>query len=214
MSIKIIVEGGSIAEILAALSGSITHRIHVTETPTIADDDEGDDTGPVNTAAPAVDKDGVPWDARIHSDNKQLTGKGIWRKRKNLDGGYYNAITAELKARGATSVPAPPAYTPPPGVPMLPAGAIAQPVFTAAPSTPAPPPPSLPPQPQAPVQSVGMSFGELMSRVSPAIAAGKITQQTLDTIFNWQQITGLEQLATDPAKTLAVFNWLNDNNLL
>lgn len=62
-------------------------------------------------AAPGIelDADGLPWDARIHSDatvRKAATGK--WKTRKNLPAGYKEQIEAEL--RGVpTAAPAPPA---------------------------------------------------------------------------------------------------------
>lgn len=45
-----------------------------------------------------LDKDGVPWDARIHSSSQKKTTKGVWAKRKNLGEGVHEAVTAELKA--------------------------------------------------------------------------------------------------------------------
>lgn len=56
-----------------------------------------------------VDKDGLPWDERIHSSNKKMTGKGVWTARKNVDDSVRNKVVAELRAAlaagGATAAP-------------------------------------------------------------------------------------------------------------
>lgn len=47
-----------------------------------------------------VDADGLPWDERIHSSSRKMTGKGVWTRRKNVAEAVYNEVVAEL--RGAT----------------------------------------------------------------------------------------------------------------
>lgn len=54
-----------------------------------------------------VDKNGVPWDERIHSSSKKISGKGIWAKRRNLADGVYETITAELLSGQPQPEPAP-----------------------------------------------------------------------------------------------------------
>lgn len=44
-----------------------------------------------------LDKDGVPWDERIHSSNKKQTAKNLWQKKKGVDAAYHAEITAQLK---------------------------------------------------------------------------------------------------------------------
>ena len=54
----------------------------------------------VNQATPPdaeLDKDGLPWDERIHSSSKKQTKKGVWSKRKNLEDGVFEQVIAELK---------------------------------------------------------------------------------------------------------------------
>lgn len=60
----------------------------------------GATTTTTTTAANGVqlDKAGLPWDERIHSSNKKLTGKGTWWGRKNLDAGFIASVEAELRA--------------------------------------------------------------------------------------------------------------------
>lgn len=99
-------------------------------------------------AAPAasgvvVDKDGLPWDSRIHSDAAEKMSKtGYWKTRRNLPEGYKEEIEAQLrqvmnagKSEASTTtttvaVAAPPA----PSAPAAPAPAPAPDVSTAAPS--------------------------------------------------------------------------------
>lgn len=98
---------------------------------------------PVATGAGvAVDKDGLPWDSRIHSDAAEKLAKtGYWKTKKNLPDGYKLQIEAELKAvMAAGNAPvttttvaavAPPA----PSAPAAPAPALAPGVAPAAPAT-------------------------------------------------------------------------------
>lgn len=51
---------------------------------------------PLSGVGVEVDKQGVPWDERIHSSSKKKTAKGVWAKRKNLPEGLHEQITAQL----------------------------------------------------------------------------------------------------------------------
>lgn len=59
---------------------------------------------PVNTesVAPAnpanVDKNGLPWDARIHSNPATLTSKGVWRAKRGADDATVAKVEAELRS--------------------------------------------------------------------------------------------------------------------
>ncbi len=59
----------------------------------------------VNDAPPATDKNGLPWDERIHAGTKALNGDGTWKKRRGVDDATVAAVTAELT--GATPAPTP-----------------------------------------------------------------------------------------------------------
>lgn len=97
-----------------------------------------------------VDKDGLPWDGRIHSSNKKMTAKGVWSRRKNVDDAFFQQIAAELKAASANIVqPAPVAYTPPPAV----SNQFQQP----APFT----PPYTPPAPQTVIPHIPMQIAPI-----------------------------------------------------
>lgn len=51
------------------------------------------------------DANGIPWDARIHSDTRGLNKDGTWRKRRFIDDTYYHRIVSELRASGSAVVP-------------------------------------------------------------------------------------------------------------
>lgn len=59
----------------------------------------------VNDAPPATDKNGLPWDERIHAGTKALNGDGTWKKRRGVDDATIAAVTAELT--GAAPAPTP-----------------------------------------------------------------------------------------------------------
>lgn len=66
-----------------------------------------------------LDKNGMPWDARIHSSSREQTAKAVWKMRRGVDDTLVAQVTAELRAStpAAVSVPRPPlasiAATPP-----------------------------------------------------------------------------------------------------
>lgn len=59
----------------------------------------------VNDTPPATDKNGLPWDERIHAGTKALNGDGTWKKRRGVDDATVAAVTAELT--GAAPAPTP-----------------------------------------------------------------------------------------------------------
>lgn len=160
-----------------------------------------------------VDGDGIPWDARIHSEGKAKTKDGKWRLKRNVDEAVRSAIVAELKAAmgapAAASPPAPatPAASPPPPAPSSPAPtADAPPPAPAASSTPAadagappPPPPATPAAPpppvaDAPAVSPAQAFGGLMREVTEAQTAGKITAAQTTEIAQSLGLQGVRDL--------------------
>lgn len=80
---------------------------------------EPQDDEPTNDAPPATDKNGLPWDERIHAGTKALNGDGTWKKRRGVDDATVAAVTAELTGATPEPTPAPqpdptPAPTPEP----------------------------------------------------------------------------------------------------
>lgn len=76
--------------------------------------------------ANTVDKDGVPHDARIHSDPPSMTEKGVWRKKRGISPADHKRITAELAAAQAIKTASAPATPQPTGAPFDKAAAVAQ----------------------------------------------------------------------------------------
>lgn len=91
-----------LSALLASLGGSTLSTMPQT---TNGDDETGDDNGPVNVNAPAVDTTGLPWDERIHSGNKEMTDKGVWRKRRGVSDAIKTAVEAELRAKAGSETP-------------------------------------------------------------------------------------------------------------
>ncbi len=117
-----------------------------------------------DSSSPSVDldKDGVPWDERIHSGNKSIVkGTGLWQKRRSLPDGLYDTVTAELKA--AASVP----DAPPTGD-----------------STPPAPPPTGNDSPvPAPPTDGAWDWNTLVKTLTKAIAAGETTKAAQDEVL-------------------------------
>lgn len=121
------------------------------------------DTLTTESSEVEVDKQGAPWDERIHSSSKKQTSKGLWAKRKNLPDGLYEQITAQLISGQPQPEPAPvstarptpvagevpevPVNTAVPSVPDVPA-AVGQTITT--PAVPQAPAAATPEVPQAP----------------------------------------------------------------
>jgi len=167
---------------------------------TVADDD-GDDNAPANTAAPAFDSAGLPWDARIHSASKATVKDGTWRKVRNADAATVATVEAELRARttpphvaGAGMIPPAPMTAPPPAMPPM------------------PPAPAAMITPPAPPAAAGMPFGDFMQRLQIAIQpGGTLSQADLQAYQNAFGIADLNPLATDPEKCLSFYNYLKTN---
>lgn len=76
---------------------------------------EPQDDEPTNDAPPATDKNGLPWDERIHAGTKALNADGTWKKRRGVDDATVAAVTDELTGAAPAPTPEPtPAPTPAP----------------------------------------------------------------------------------------------------
>lgn len=101
-------------------------------TPAPVPQPEPQDDETTNAAPPATDKNGLPWDERIHAGTKALNADGTWKKRRGVDDATVAAVTAELT--GAAPQPEPtPAPQPDPTPAPAPTPA-AQPEPTPAPT--------------------------------------------------------------------------------
>lgn len=78
----------------------------------------GDATTGQTADAASLDKDGVPWDSRIHSSSRKVNADGRWAKRKGVQPLEHQQITQELQNLMASQV----GHVPPPA--GLPAGGV------------------------------------------------------------------------------------------
>lgn len=161
-------------------------------------DDEGDDNGPVNLNAPAVDSAGMPWDERIHSSTRTVKASdGTWTARRNgPKGAELAAIEAELRARvGGQQQPAPQPQPMPMPVPQPAPVMQPQPM-----PVPQPAPVPMPaPQPQPQPMPVPMPAPEPapqpVQAMQPAAIEAAVGQATgtLDFSQFMQHLTALTQ---------------------
>jgi hypothetical protein len=82
-----------------------------------------------------LDKNGIPWDERIHAGTKRKNADGTWSLKKGVDKDLAAQIIAEYQvaAPTTTTVPAAPAAPAKPGVPPAPPAAPAKPGVPPAP---------------------------------------------------------------------------------
>lgn len=140
------------------------------------------DSAPAPAPAPAVelDKDGLPWDARIHSESRSKVVAGTWKYKRGVDPRLVEEVEAELRAVMGVSAPEPSA---PP---------VAAPAST--PGT-TPPPPAAPVEASAPS---GMSFPSLMLKISNAVMNGATTQVAVVETVKRCGLPSLPALAARP----------------
>ena len=65
-------------------------------------------TNPAAVAVPndlGLDKEGLPWDERIHSSNQKTKADGTWRARKGVDDDLKAAVRQELLSNQAPVMP-------------------------------------------------------------------------------------------------------------
>lgn len=132
------------------------------EAPAEAPATAEDTAEPTNASGIELDATGVPWDARIHSSNKQKTAKGHWNKRRNVDAAKFAEIHAQLLAdQSAPAAPAQDPVTPDSIVAAVSDTPPPPPTTAPAASTP-PPPPAAAPAQQEPADDAPKTFVELV----------------------------------------------------
>ena len=144
--------------------------------------------GPASLGAGAasveLDKNGLPWDERIHAGTKTKLKSGEWKAKKSVDPALVASVEAELRARMAAGNVASPV------APTVPAPPLASPVGASSPTTTASPAvapaidpaavfggaPAVPPAPVVPAAPVASAdpttFEQLMPRITAAVTAG------------------------------------------
>lgn len=152
------------------------------------------------TATLDRDSDGLPWDARVHSETRKLNADNTWRYRRNLDPLVKATITAELRAAFPKLVNTGQMSLAPP------APALVAPPAPVAPQPPAPPLPvsdGVPlglPNATLPAQLPALGFRDFMSAVTKAQAGGRLTQDQLTNACKAVNLDGISALASEPGK--------------
>lgn len=147
-------------------------------------------SAPVPQASPAVgaelDKDGLPWDARIHSSSKEKNKDGTWRQRRNLADGEKERVEQELRAimaipvggmtlpLAATPTPANPAAVPGAPIPAAPVPSVTDKAPIPAPESGSNPVPQ-PPSPPIPAPPVPANSAPITSTTEPPVTPGVST---------------------------------------
>jgi len=117
----------------------------------------------VNSFDPAsLDKEGIPWDGRIHMSTKNRTVENVWKRKRNVPDEEYARVVAELRVSQMAPA-APVVVPPPPPAPVAPAAPVAVP----------PPPP--PPAPAA----TGVTFPEFMAHVTAGVTSQRFTREDI-----------------------------------
>jgi len=167
-----------------------------------------------NPGGVELDKNGLPWDGRIHASTKGKIGDGSWRKKVGVTTELTAQVEAELRAAlgappaapapeapAAPIPPAPPAApapvpAPPPAVPVAP-------VPMAAPVAPVPTPPAAdtasgPAAATTAASAPATDFASLMRKITGLQAAGALTVEQTAEISGALGISGVRDLITRP----------------
>lgn len=130
---------------------------------------------PAPSAATGIelDKDGIPWDGRIHASTKTKTVEAVWKKKRGVEQAEVDRVTAEL--RTTMMAPAAPVVEAPPAQVAL--------AFSTGAATPVPPTPPVavptPPTPPAPPAATGVTFAEFMGHVTGGVTSGRFTREAV-----------------------------------
>lgn len=182
-------------------------------------DSEPEPVAPAGTSFPGLDKDGLPWDGRIHASTGARNADNSWRGRRGVDAVTKSTVEAELRARVAAApvitappVPQPAFVTLPPPIPQAAPVAIAPPpapvaVPVAAPVIVAPPPPA--PQPE-PAQFV-VSFESILGLIDKAVGAGKMDASSVNALAAHLGAADLNVLQNNPGLQMQAYNFIAQN---
>ena len=124
----------------------------------------GAPTGAAPTASVVTDKNGLPWDARIHASSKTMNADGSWRGRRNTDAHIIASVEAELRALMAIPAPAPASIAP------------------VAINSVAPPPPFM--------ASAPTTLAEMMPLLTTAMLAGKLQPTAVGEVLAEMGVAG------------------------
>ena len=134
----------------------------------------------------AVDGDGMPYDAAVHSDPPSMTTKGLWKSQRGK-ATEADAARAAWKARGGTVV-----------APVVPAAPVAAPVAGAMPGMPVALPVAAPP----------VSMDQVIAAASAAQARG-VSVERIGAIYGVIGLTDMAQFDTNETMRAAFVTEVN-----
>lgn len=159
------------------------------------------------------DKDGLPWDARIHSSNHQITAKGVWQRRRGVTDEEYNRVKNELLGIQEPELPV--IEQPVPLSPEL--ATVNHTLYTPAPltATPITPAPVAPVAPIAPTPVIdnAVLYQTMFDKIKNGMASGAVKAndiQNLVAAINAQFGTTYQTLALIKDDTSALQFVIND----
>lgn len=132
-----------------------------------------------------LDKEGLPWDGRIHASTKTFIADGSWKLRRGVDPAEVEKVKVQLKELmavptvtigSASHVPTPIMPTVDPTITMRQLTEIVPPISGPV-GIPTPPPPKS--HYLIDQQPATVTLTDLIARMSAAIVAGKMTQATV-----------------------------------
>lgn len=135
------------------------------------------------------DKEGLPWDERIHSSNHKLTAQGVWTRRRGITDEVYNSIKAELLGKWEAAEPvtedapvvAPAPISAPVQAPVVAPAPVQAFVPVQQPQAPVVAPAPVAPAPAAPAQS---TFETFSSKLQYALANKLIEANYMQGVLN------------------------------
>lgn len=155
-----------------------------------------------------LDKEGLPWDSRIHSSSKATIADGSWKLRRGVDPTEVEKVKAQLKELMAVpTFVSVDDYTPTDvvqalGVPLPPAPVIVGVGTDAAVITPIPPAPKLAPGyesiPNLSEFAPNVTLTDLIGRMSKAIAENRLTQANVTEICVKHGVSEFHLLSNRP----------------
>ena len=132
-----------------------------------------------------LDKDGLPWDERIHASTKTKNKDGTWRQKRELPDGRREQVEAELRHLMSLNAGAAPATVDMAALHASPQSAPAQ-------------VPAAPGLPQ-------VTPGTVMEALTPAMMSGKISTQQVNEVAQKHGMGNISQLVFAPNLAAAVW---------
>lgn len=150
---------------------------------------------PVQAAA-TTDKNGLPWDERIHSGSRAINADGTWRYRKNVSEDLKSAVEAELR-----SFIEPQDHED--SAARIEGGAV---VTSIAP--PVPPIPAAPPPPPVPPSSVQRAYSDVVNLIMSNRT--KLTPEVYVAVIGSDLPSFAKTCMADPNAATVAFNTLDE----